>query len=373
MTAGTETLPQEAWTHRLERARALALRVASSPWAPVGVALTACFAIVVVAGSALITTRLAEMRGIASDPLLTAGSTAAGALQSTEFTLAPDAVRPISMDEARVWNASLPFSTLPILAARPFIMPPESLADYGRALDCLTSAVYYEAASETALGQAAVAQVVLNRMRHPAFPKTVCGVVFQGQERTTGCQFSFTCDGALGRRPSDAGWARARAVASAALNGHVTPEVGMATHYHTDWVAPFWAARLVKMRQIDTHIFYRWTGGWGLPAAFTGAHAGAEPIITKLAAVATFVEDLTVPVVEDDLSSDLSITPMVDLAPPIVVASVEDDAGGPTQIAAPPPVEVVAAPPPPPPVLASPLDAGRGVTPQRRARIAVPR
>lgn len=137
--------------------------------------------------------------------------------------------------------------------------------------------------------------------------------------------------------------------------------------------APYWAERLVKMRQIDTHIFYRWTGGWGLPAAFSGVHAGVEPIIAKLAAIATFVEDLTVPVIEDDLSSDLSIAPMVDLAPAVVVASAEDDASGSTELAAPPPVEVVAAPPPPPPVLASPLDAGRGVTPQRRARIAVPR
>ncbi|WP_426042675.1 cell wall hydrolase [Brevundimonas sp. TWP2-3-4b1] len=291
---------------------------------------------------------------------------------TTQFTLAPEAVRPISMDEARVWNAGLPFSTLPILAARPFIMPPENLADYARALDCLTAAVYYEAASETNAGQTAVAQVVLNRMRHPAFPKTVCGVVFQGQERTTGCQFSFTCDGALARVPSEAGWARARAVAAGALNGFVAADVGMATHYHTDWVAPYWAERLVKMRQIGTHIFYRWTGGWGLPGAFTGRHLGEEPVIEKLAALATYVEapppefvgsptiELSPPSVPIDAQvSDQD--PGLPLAPQIVLVR-EPEA------VVPDPVTAAA-----PPVLANPLAPVTASTPQRRTRIATPR
>jgi hypothetical protein len=373
MTASIETTDVTETANRLERARAFALKVALHPWAPIALAIVACLAVVTASGAALIHTRLIEIRGETSS---TAGLAPDGlsTAQAVEFTLAPDAVRPISMDEARVWNASLPFSTLPIQPARPFIMPPDRLADYGRALDCLTSAVYYEAASETALGQAAVAQVVLNRMRHPAFPKTVCGVVFQGQERTTGCQFSFTCDGALARRPSEAGWARARAVAAAALNGLVTPEVGMATHYHTDWVAPYWAERLVKMHQIGTHIFYRWTGAWGLPGAFTGTHAGTEPVITKLASVATFIEDLSVPVLETEMTSDLALAPMVNLSVPEVAGSTTGPADGDSSaITAPPLVEVVAAPPPPPPVLASPLDASRGVTPERRRRIAVPR
>src|SRR3546814_17214212 len=83
--------------------------------------------------------------------------------------------------------------------------------------------------------------IVLNRVRHPAFPKTVCGVVFQGSERSTGCQFTFTCDGALTRRFSDAAWDRARDIAKAALTGHVAKAVGYATHYHTDWVVPYWS------------------------------------------------------------------------------------------------------------------------------------
>ena len=83
-----------------------------------------------------------------------------------------------------------------------------------QALECLTSAVYYEAGNETVDGQRGVAQVVLNRVRHPAFPASVCGVVYQGSLRTTGCQFTFTCDGSLNRSPDAAGWARAHKVAA---------------------------------------------------------------------------------------------------------------------------------------------------------------
>ncbi|MFN5901342.1 MAG: cell wall hydrolase, partial [Novosphingobium sp.] len=71
--------------------------------------------------------------------------------------------------------------------------------DRSRALQCLAAAVYYEARSESDVGQRAVAQVVLNRVAHPSYPNTVCGVVYQGSERTTGCQFSFTCDGSLAK------------------------------------------------------------------------------------------------------------------------------------------------------------------------------
>jgi spore germination cell wall hydrolase CwlJ-like protein len=371
MTLSTH-IPPLVWPAWLERPRGVARAVALSAWTPLAVAPAAVLMILVLAATALIQTRLAEMAAASAEPRLTAGAPPAAAL-AADFTLSPDAVRPISMEEARVWNAALPFSSLPIQAARPFIMPPDSVSDYARALDCLTAAVYYEAASESALGQAAVAQVVLNRMRHPAFPKTVCGVVFQGQERSTGCQFSFTCDGALARRPSALGWARARAAASAALNGHVTPEVGMATHYHTDWVAPYWAERLVKLRQIDTHIFYRWTGGWGLPAAFTGAHAGAEPVIAKLAAVATYVEELPTTLPESDPLPSLELAPIVALARSEAEISDAGDALEEEAVPAPEPVQTVAAPPAPPPVLASPLDAPRGVAPQRRTRIAAPR
>lgn len=188
----------------------------------------------------------------------------------------------LSPDEARAWNRANPISKAANPAARPFFLRAGG-DDGGRAIDCLAAAVYYEAAYETVDGQRAVAQVVLNRMRHPAYPKTVCGVVFQGSERTTGCQFTFTCDGALSRPPTVDGWAQARRVAMAALDGYVMKKVGNATHYHAEYVAPYWSPSLVKVAAIGAHVFYRWTGGWGLPPAFAGRYAGEEPEAYRVA------------------------------------------------------------------------------------------
>jgi len=126
-----------------------------------------------------------------------------------------------------------------------------------RELECLTQAVYYEARGETPSGQAAVAQVVLNRVRHPAFPKTVCGVVFQGAARKTGCQFSFACNGVMRRRVEPAAWRRAERVASRALGGEVMAEVGRSTHFHTTAVAPYWGPRMTRVTQVGQHVFYR--------------------------------------------------------------------------------------------------------------------
>ncbi|WP_353204202.1 cell wall hydrolase [Sphingomonas sp.] len=165
-----------------------------------------------------------------------------------------------------------------IRPAAPFSMARASAADRGRALQCLTTAIYYEAATEPDAGQQAVAQVILNRARHPAFPATVCGVVFQGSERA-GCQFSFACDGSMNRgAPSKAYWLRAMKVAAAALNGHVMAEVGMATHYHTYAVTPAWNRSLVMTAAIGAHFFHRWQGYWGTPAAFRQGYAGGEPV-----------------------------------------------------------------------------------------------
>lgn len=182
-------------------------------------------------------------------------------------------------EEARRINALRPFARSPVLAMPAFRLAagPE---DASRALTCLTQAVYYEAAREPEAGQAAVAQVVLNRLRHPGYPKTICGVVYQGSARATGCQFTFTCDGSLARRPDPVLWASAEQVARRALGGYVVPEVGAATHYHADYVAPYWAPTLVKLAQIGAHIFYRWTGPSGQPAAFSGRYAGGEAILS---------------------------------------------------------------------------------------------
>lgn len=178
-------------------------------------------------------------------------------------------------DQARLINAAMPFSTAPITASRPFDLSGSDPLDRRRALLCMTQAVYYEAGFEPIEGRRAVAQVVLNRMRHPAFPKSVCGVVYQGAREPV-CQFSFVCDGSLYRRPALGAWKEAERIAVAALDGFVERSVGAATHYHADYVAPYWAPRLAKISRIGAHIFYRWPGAWGSTAAFTGRYVG-EP------------------------------------------------------------------------------------------------
>jgi hypothetical protein len=122
-----------------------------------------------------------------------------------------------------------------------------------------------------------VIQVVLNRVRHPAFAKTICGVVFEGSERRTGCQFSFTCDGSLARRYSDSAWEVARLRAGQMLAGQVYAPVGNATHYHTDWVFPYWSPKLVKLARVETHLFFRWPGYWGTAKAMQARYHGGEP------------------------------------------------------------------------------------------------
>jgi len=184
--------------------------------------------------------------------------------------VSPASLEPLSEAEARKANLAAEFSTEPLEAARPMMLPSGSGSFAGRAsaADCLTAAVYYEAATEAGQGKRAVAQVVLNRVRHPAFPNSVCEVIMQGAGRTTGCQFTFTCDGSLYRRPSRHGWESARQIALAALSGMVEPSVGLATHYHANYVRPYWSSSLDKVAAIGTHIFYRWPGGWGRSQAF---------------------------------------------------------------------------------------------------------
>lgn len=186
-----------------------------------------------------------------------------------------DAVVPTAEGaDAVARNALLPVSTLPVESARPFFVAamPSAAPTAER---CLTQAIYYEAATESDAGKRAVAQVILNRMRHPAYPNSVCGVIYQGSSRP-GCQFSFACDGSMRRVPVPALWRKSAEIARAALAGHVEASVGMATHYHANYVLPRWAPKLTKIEQIGAHIFYRWPGNWGKPAAFTNGYNGAE-------------------------------------------------------------------------------------------------
>ncbi len=166
-----------------------------------------------------------------------------------------------------------PAATAP---APPFVMKAKSAAERARAVQCLANAVYYEAALEPQDGQRAVAQVVLNRVRNLNFPHSICGVVYQGWERPTGCQFSFTCDGSLSRAPVPAIMARARGVAEQALQGYVMAAVGTATHYHATSVDPWWRPTVVRITQVGAHIFYRWPGAAGLTPAFGQRYEGGE-------------------------------------------------------------------------------------------------
>src|SRR3954452_7675897 len=218
---------------------------------------------------------------------LVAAAAIAGSVHSTSGltaganTPAPPApppmlIRQLAPQQALQVNQQIPVAQGPSPAAQPFVFKGNADARK-QALECLASAVYYEAGSQDDDGERAVAQVVLNRVLHPAFPASVCGVVYQGSTRPTGCQFTFTCDGSLYRQPDSAGWKRAYGIAQAALSGSVYAPVGYATHYHANYVVPYWASTLAKNAVVGAHIFYRWAGGWGQPAAFTEGYAGREP------------------------------------------------------------------------------------------------
>jgi spore germination cell wall hydrolase CwlJ-like protein len=123
---------------------------------------------------------------------------------------------------------------------------------------CLAEAVYFEARSEPEAGQAAVAQVVLNRVKSGLYPSSICGVVYQNRHRHLACQFTFACEGKALRTTDTFSWERAKRVATAVLEGKTyLADVGGATHYHADYVRPYWARRLKKMDVIGRHIFYK--------------------------------------------------------------------------------------------------------------------
>jgi hypothetical protein len=164
--------------------------------------------------------------------------------------------------------------------AAPFVASRDP-GEFEQSLECLTQAVYYEARNQSADGQRAVAQVVLNRVRHPSYPNSVCGVVYQGSERTTGGQFTFTCDGSMYYGIDPAAWDRAQQIARAALAGSVYRPVGLALNYHTTAIRPYWAPSLTRQAVIGDHIFYRRPGS--TEASFTqtpGLEVASAPTAT---------------------------------------------------------------------------------------------
>jgi len=177
-----------------------------------------------------------------------------------------------------------PLLTFDPNAVQPFVLPAVDLADHEQAVACLAQAVFFEAGFEPVEGQRAVAQVVVNRVRDPNFPASVCGVVYQGYARKTGCQFSFVCDGSMFRRPpNEAQWEEAKTIALDALNGYVDGTVGAATHYHAEYCAPWWRKSMVEVTQIGQHVFYTWPGHAGTPQALTQAYQGGEMAIQQVA------------------------------------------------------------------------------------------
>jgi hypothetical protein len=214
-------------------------------------------------------------KSMLSLPVLLLGASCVPPVAARQGVATPGAVA-VSRAPARAVPLPSADAVAPGQAAEPFVVGKRSERDVAASLQCLTAAVYYEARSESWEGQRAVAQVVLNRARHPAFPRSVCGVVYQGSQRRTGCQFSFTCDGSLRARRDPAAWARARNVAGAALAGSVYGPVGHATHYHASYVQPWWAASLRRAVTVGSHIFYRWRGDWGDPKSFRRPYLAAE-------------------------------------------------------------------------------------------------
>ena len=123
--------------------------------------------------------------------------------------------------------------------------------------NCLARAVYFEARSETELGQLAVAKVILNRVKDPEYPKTICGVVYQGSGRRNSCQFSFACDGLPDDVRSASAWAHAKSIAQRAIAGDAqAAAIGTATNYHADYVKPRWAKSMKRLIKIGRHVFY---------------------------------------------------------------------------------------------------------------------
>jgi spore germination cell wall hydrolase CwlJ-like protein len=124
--------------------------------------------------------------------------------------------------------------------------------------NCLARAVYFEARSESEMGQMAVAKVILNRVKDPNYPKSICGVVYQGSQRRNSCQFSFACDGMPDDVKSPAAWAQSKRVAQKAISGNLNmgKAMGQATNYHADYVRPRWAKSMRKLVKIGNHIFY---------------------------------------------------------------------------------------------------------------------
>jgi hypothetical protein len=203
-----------------------------------------------------------------------------GIAVAAEQTAAIDPDAPIAYADPGTTDIEAPFEALINPLARPEVdLPgPDPTTDHAWVSNpipdgartsaerrCLAEAIYFEARGEPIRGQMAVAQVVINRLKNPAYPGSVCGVVYQNQYWYNACQFSFACDGIREVVRDRVAWGVAQEIADAELDGEAVylPEIGSATHYHAVYVHPDWARTMQRMAQIGNHIFYRtYGGGW---------------------------------------------------------------------------------------------------------------
>ena len=177
-------------------------------------------------------------------------------LQTVEYSLERDPSSVLSIYAARDRDGA---ALEPLISFKPEHMQrAESISAEHM---CMAQAVYYESANERLSGQIAVAEVVANRVKDRRYPNTVCDVVFQGSTRTTGCQFSFTCDGSMRVKPEKIRWEQSLQVASHVMMDLNEKRTNGATHYHATYVNPIWNSGLVKTRKIGLHVFYRYPRG----------------------------------------------------------------------------------------------------------------
>jgi len=253
-----------------------------------------------------------DQYGVASKQLapVSAGSTTPPPLDALPANAEDTSVvwSRLGPEAARERNAAVPLAAIGVGKAAPFAFAGNGV-DRERATACLALAALAEAGQGDA-DHPAVMQVVLNRVRHPAFAKTVCGVVFEGSQRATGCQFSFTCDGSLARTYAPAAMDAARRRAAEALGGYVHAPVGNATHYHADYVWPWWSPQLDKVAVEGPHIFYRWRGFWGTARALAARYRGGEPDPLGLERTAEAIErpELPRPSFTEDGTATRTIT-----------------------------------------------------------------
>ncbi|MEM5516849.1 cell wall hydrolase [Henriciella sp. AS95] len=183
--------------------------------------------------------------------------------------------------------------------------------DMSRQMKCLAEAVYYEARSETTSGQLAVAEVIMNRVQDHRYPNTACDVVYQGATRTTGCQFTFTCDGALARKPRGSKWEAAKAIAAHIYLGLDEQRTHGATHYHATYVNPVWNSGLIKTSKIGTHIFYRFPRG----AEWASARAAQQARFDREASGDAGASSTLVTITNEDDTADLNAKSLSVLSP----------------------------------------------------------